>query len=39
VGLSRVWLDERFKRSFGRTVHEEIVTARVAEVRRLLDEP
>lgn len=39
VGLSRVWLDERFKRAFGRTVHEEIVTARVAEVRRLLDEP
>jgi len=39
VGLSRVWLDERFKRAFGRTVHGEIVSARVAEVRRLLDEP
>lgn len=39
VGLSRVWLDERFKRAFGRTVHGEIVNARVAEVRRLLEEP
>lgn len=39
VGLSRAWLDERFRRAFGRTVHEQIVHAKVAELKRLLGEP
>lgn len=38
VGLSRAWLDERFRRAFGRTVHEEIVHAKLAELRRLLSD-
>jgi AraC-like DNA-binding protein len=39
VGLSRAWLDERFRRAFGRTVHEQIVHVKVAELKRLLGEP
>ena len=38
VGLSRAWLDERFRRAFGRTVHEQIVHVKVAELKRLLGE-
>jgi LacI family transcriptional regulator len=39
VGLSRAWLDERFRRAFGRTVHEQIVHVKMAELKRLLGEP
>ncbi|MCX7430947.1 MAG: helix-turn-helix domain-containing protein [Planctomycetia bacterium] len=39
VGLSRAWLDERFRRTFGRTVHEEIVATKIGEVKRLLRDP
>ncbi len=38
VGLSRAWLDERFRRAFGRTVHEQIVHVKVTELKRLLGE-
>jgi LacI family transcriptional regulator len=38
VGLSRAWLDERFRRAFGRTVHEEIVSTKIGELKRLLQD-
>lgn len=38
VGLPRRALDRQFRKQFGRTVHEELVRARLAQARKLLAE-
>jgi LacI family transcriptional regulator len=39
LGLSRSTLEQRFRRSIGCSVHDEIVRSRLAEVRRIIGNP
>jgi LacI family transcriptional regulator len=39
VGLSRSTLEQRFRRAIGCSLHDEIVRARLAEVRRIIGNP